>query len=118
VILGPTVMGRIPHFTENIFPTKSLPLLTLTANIGLVFFLFVVGMEVDFRMLRRNVKSSLSVSIAGLVVPLSLGAALAVPLYHEFVDPKVNYGYFILFVAVAIGITVRNHGVWVCAFSD
>ena len=43
--------------------------------------------------------------MAGLAIPLGLGAAIAVPIYHQFVDPSVNYGYFILFVAVAVGIT-------------
>ncbi|ETW84079.1 potassium:hydrogen antiporter [Heterobasidion irregulare TC 32-1] len=105
VILGPTVMGRIPNFTQSIFPKDSLPMLNLTATIGLVFFLFLVGMEVDIRIVRRNARASAAISIAGLVVPLGLGAAVAIPIYREFVDPSVNYGYFILFVAVAIGIT-------------
>jgi Kef-type K+ transport system membrane component KefB len=106
VLLGPTVMGRIPHFSNTIFPAASLPVLTLTANVGLVFFLFIVGLEVDFRLIRRNVKASASISIAGLIVPLGMGAALAVPLYNQFVtDEKVNKGFFILFTAVAIGIT-------------
>jgi Kef-type K+ transport system membrane component KefB len=101
-------MGRIPKFSNTIFPTESLAPFTLVANIGLVFFLFIVGMEVDFKIIKRNVKSSVIISVAGLVIPLGLGAALAVPLYHEFVSPAINYGYFILFVAVAIGITVRH----------
>ena len=105
VILGPTVMGRIPNFTNRIFPSESIPLLSLTATIGLVFFLFLVGLEIDTRVLRRNAKASLAISAAGLILPLGLGAALAVPIYHEFISDTVNFGYFILFVAVAIGIT-------------
>jgi Kef-type K+ transport system membrane component KefB len=100
-------MGRIPNFSNTVFPASSLPVLTLTANVGLVFFLFIVGLEVDFRLIRRNVKSSASISIAGLVVPLGMGAALAIPLYNQFVESEhVNKGYFVLFVAVAVGITV------------
>ena len=98
-------MGRIPNFTQSIFPKDSLPMLNLTATIGLVFFLFLVGMEVDIRIVRRNARASAAISIAGLVVPLGLGAAVAIPIYREFIDPSVNYGYFILFVAVAVGIT-------------
>ncbi|KAI0005096.1 cation/H+ exchanger [Russula compacta] len=105
VILGPTVMGRIPNFTQTIFPTSSLPILTLTSTIGIVFFLFIVGIEVDPNLAKRNVKASASISIAGLVIPLGLGAAIAVPIYHSLVEHGVNYGYFILFVAVAVGIT-------------
>lgn len=105
VLLGPSVMGRIPGFTNAIFPTASLPMINLTATIGLVLFLFLVGMEIDLRVLRRNAKVSMAISGAGLVLPLGLGAALGVPIYHQFVDPSVNFGYFLLFVAVAVGIT-------------
>ncbi|KAI9447948.1 cation/H+ exchanger [Lactarius indigo] len=105
VILGPTVMGRIPNFTNKIFPPASIHVLTLTSTVGLVFFLFIIGIEVDIGLLKRNAKASLAISAAGLVIPLGLGAAIAVPIYNNFADDGVKYGYFILFVAVAVGIT-------------
>jgi Kef-type K+ transport system membrane component KefB len=98
-------MGRIPHFSNTIFPPQSLPSLVLTSNIGITLYLFLVGLEVDVRLIKRNGKSAAFVSILGLVVPLGLGAAIAVPLYHTFLPDTVNFGYFILFVAVAVGIT-------------
>ena len=101
----PTVMGRIPGFTKTIFPPESIPLLALTSNIGITLFLFLVGLEVDVRLMRRNGKAAAFVSALGLIVPLGLGAAIAVPLYHTFIPDTVNFGYFILFVAVAVGIT-------------
>ena len=100
VILGPSIMGRIPKFTSTIFPPTSIPMLSLTSTIGLVFFLFLVGLEIDTRIMKRNVKAALAISIAGLIIPLGLGAALGVGIYREFIDPKVNFGYFVLFVAV------------------
>ncbi|KAF7302231.1 hypothetical protein MIND_00790100 [Mycena indigotica] len=105
VLLGPSVMGHIPHFSDRIFPQNGMPLLTLTATIGLVFFLFLVGLEIDVRIVKRNARAASLISVAGLVIPLGLGAALGVGVYREFTDPKVNFGYFLLFVAVAIGIT-------------
>ncbi|KAI1796089.1 cation/H+ exchanger [Ganoderma leucocontextum] len=105
VILGPSVMGHIPGFTQTIFPTASMPVLNLTANLGLVLFMFIVGMEIDTRVLRRNARASSAISVVGLILPLGLGAAIAVPIYHEFTDGSANIGYFILFVAVAVGIT-------------
>lgn len=98
-------MGRIPGFTEKIFPVLSIPMLTLTSTIGLVFFLFLVGLELDVRVLKRNLTNSAAVMVAGLVIPLGLGAALGIGVYHEFINPDVNFGYFLLFVAVAVGIT-------------
>ncbi|KAJ7579934.1 Sodium/hydrogen exchanger family-domain-containing protein [Mycena floridula] len=105
VLLGPTVMGRIPGFRNAIFPDTAMPLLNLTANIGLVLFLFLVGLEIDVRLMRRNIKAAAVISVAGLLVPLGLGAALGVGVYREFINPAVNFGYFLLFTAVAVGIT-------------
>jgi len=47
ILLGPTALGRIPGFTQHVFPPQSVPYLTLVANIGLVLFLFLVGLEID-----------------------------------------------------------------------
>ncbi|KAJ6536736.1 Sodium/hydrogen exchanger family-domain-containing protein [Mycena vulgaris] len=105
VLLGPSVMGHIPGFSNAIFPQVGMPMLTLTSTIGLVLFLFLVGLEIDVRIIKRNMRASALISVAGLVVPLGLGAALGVGVYREFIDPKVNFGYFLLFTAVAVGIT-------------
>lgn len=105
VLLGPTVFGRIPHFSTTIFPPEGMPMLSLTSTIGLVLFLFLVGLEIDVRVIRRNLKASLVISAAGLIIPLGLGSALGVAIYKEFISDTVNYGYFILFTAVAVGIT-------------
>lgn len=105
IILGPTVMGRIPGFTSHIFPDNSIPVLTLTSTIGLVFFLFLIGLEVDVRLLRRNAKYALTISAAGMILPFGLGVAVAVPLYNTFIPDTTNFGHFLLFVGVAVAIT-------------
>jgi Kef-type K+ transport system membrane component KefB len=105
VLLGPTVMGRIPKFHDTIFPDSGMPSLTLTSTIGLVFFLFLVGLEIDTRVIKRNVVASSAVSAAGLLIPLGLGAALGVGVYKQFISDSVNQGHFVLFTAVAVGIT-------------
>jgi Kef-type K+ transport system membrane component KefB len=105
IILGPTVMGRIPGFRDSIFPDAAMAGLNLTSTIGLVLFLFLVGLEIDVKVVKRNFVSASTISIAGLILPLGLGAALGIGIYKEFIDPSVNFGYFLLFTAVAIGIT-------------
>ncbi|KAG9104268.1 K(+)/H(+) antiporter [Ceratobasidium sp. 370] len=106
VILGPTVMGRIPKFSQSIFPPESLPYLSLVATIGLVLFMFVIALELDVSVVRKNAKASLAISVAGMLLPFSVGVGIAVPIYHEFVDPtKASFGHFLLFVGVAISIT-------------
>ncbi|KAH0104646.1 hypothetical protein KCU66_g14220, partial [Aureobasidium melanogenum] len=109
VLLGPSVMGRIPGFTATIFPAAAQPNLTLVANIGLVLFLFIVGLEVDLRYLASNWKVALSVGLAGMALPFGLGCGIAVGLHRQFSDEEgtepVAFGTFMLFVGVAMAIT-------------
>ena len=104
--LGPTAFGRIPGFSQNIFPPQSIPYLSLVADIGLCLFLFLVGLEIDMAIIRRNVRLSVSVAAAGVAIPFGLGAALAIPLYRHFIDAsEVSYTHFMLFTGVAFSIT-------------
>ncbi|KAK5008090.1 hypothetical protein LTR28_004449, partial [Elasticomyces elasticus] len=84
VLLGPSVMGRIPGFTAAIFPSAAMPNLSLIANLGLVLFLFLVGLEVDLRYLASNWRIALSVGTLGMALPFGLGCAISWGLYHEF----------------------------------
>jgi len=103
---GPTAFGRIPGFTEHIFPSQSLPYLSLVANIGLCLFLFIVGLEIDMAIIRRNARLSVTVAAAGITIPFAFGAAFAIPLYHRFIDEsQVSYAHFMLFTGVAYSIT-------------
>lgn len=110
IILGPSIMGRIPGFSEAIFPTASMPAFSLVANLGLVLFLFLVGLEVDLRFLASNWRIALSVGAAGMAIPFGLGAGIAWGLYHDFrEDPglaPISFGVYMLFIGVAMAITV------------
>ncbi|KAK4699712.1 hypothetical protein P7C70_g6544, partial [Phenoliferia sp. Uapishka_3] len=67
ILLGPTAFGDIPGFTKNIFPPASLSYLNLVATLGLVLFLFLVGMEVDFGLFRKNFKTNLRLLDSGII---------------------------------------------------
>lgn len=103
-------MGRIPGFTNTIFPTAAMPNLSLVANIGLVLFLFLVGLEVDLRFLVSNWKVAISVGLAGMALPFGLGCAIAWGLYNQFRDEPgtvpISFGVYMLFIGVAMAITV------------
>jgi Kef-type K+ transport system membrane component KefB len=105
ILLGPSVMGRVPHFTSRIFPTASIPHLSLVSTIGLVLFLFMVGMEVDWSLFKRgsgNLRLSGSISIVGMIIPFALGAAVSKGVYDKFVDEStVDFGTFLLFIGTA-----------------
>ncbi|KAF2721847.1 hypothetical protein K431DRAFT_64651 [Polychaeton citri CBS 116435] len=109
IVLGPSIMGRIPGFTNTIFPKAAMPNLSLVANLGLVLFLFLVGLEVDLRYLVRNWKIALSVGLAGMALPFGLGVAIAWGLYHQFSDEEgllpIAFGTYALFIGVAMAIT-------------
>ncbi|KAK4689362.1 hypothetical protein P7C73_g734, partial [Tremellales sp. Uapishka_1] len=106
ILLGPTVMGRIPNFSKTIFPTASLTYLNLVSMIGLILFLFLVGLEVDLKVMKKNGRNSAIISAAGMIIPFGLGAAVAVALYDRYVDKeKVTFGHFVLFTGVAMAIT-------------
>lgn len=110
VLLGPSVLGRIPGFTEAIFPTESLPNLNLVANLGLILFLFLVGLETDLRFLVSNWRVAASVSAAGMILPFGLGSAISYGLYNTFRNEPgtvpINFGTYLLFIGIAMAITV------------
>ncbi|KAK8070647.1 hypothetical protein PG997_010850 [Apiospora hydei] len=109
ILLGPSVMGRIPGFKNAIFPDASIPNLTLVANIGLVLYLFSIGLETDVPFLLKNWRVATSVAVGGLVLPFAVGCGLAWGIYHQFAnEPGVQpiaFSTYMLFVGVAIAIT-------------
>ncbi|OCL11071.1 K(+)/H(+) antiporter 1 [Glonium stellatum] len=109
ILLGPSVMGHIPGFTATIFPTAAMPNLTLVANLGLMLFLFLVGLEVDLRYLVSNWRIALSVGLASMALPFGLGCAIAWGLYNQFKDEpgtvSISFGVYMLFIGVAMAIT-------------
>lgn len=105
ILLGPTAMGRIPGFTKHIFPAQSLSSLSLVANIGICLFLFTVGLATDANSITRNARSSLFIALSTVALSFGLGAAISVPLYHNFIGPPVEFTYFMLFTGVSFSIT-------------
>ncbi|KAG1789267.1 Sodium/hydrogen exchanger family-domain-containing protein [Suillus plorans] len=105
ILLGPSAMGRIPGFTEHIFPAQSFSYLSLVANIGICLFLFIVGLEVDASIITRNARSSLFIALSTTALSFGLGAAISVPLYHNFIGPPVEFVHFMLFTGVSFSIT-------------
>jgi Kef-type K+ transport system membrane component KefB len=109
IILGPSIMGRIPGFTNAIFPAASIPAFTVAANLGLILFLFLVGLEVDLRFLASNWRIAFSVSAAGMAIPFGFGWAIAYGLYKEFRGEAgtkpIGFGTYGLFIAIALAIT-------------
>ena len=105
ILLGPTAFERVSCFTKPIFPSESLPYLSLVTNVGLVLFLFIVGLEIDTGIIEGNARLALPIALGGMVLPLGLKPALSIPLYHRFIDQSIKLTYFMLFTGIAYSIT-------------
>ena len=80
ILLGPSVLGRLaPGLPAQLFP-PDVPLKQL-AELGLVFFMFLVGLELDPKLIKAEGRRAFAISLAGLVLPFGLGAALGIPLF-------------------------------------
>ncbi|XP_009776809.1 cation/H(+) antiporter 15-like [Nicotiana tabacum] len=103
VILGPSVLGRSSKFANTIFPQRSVMVLETMANIGLLYFLFLVGVEMDIDVISRNGKKSLIIAIAGMVLPFILGSSFSFMLHET--SQHTKQGTFILFLGLSLSVT-------------
>jgi Kef-type K+ transport system membrane component KefB len=105
ILLGPTLLGAlVPGVQAYLFPAQIVPLLTAVADLGLAFYMFLVGLELDPRLLRGRLAQAAFVSTTSVAVPMLLGVALALPLF-PLLGPATSYAPFALFIGAALSIT-------------
>ncbi len=106
IVLGPSFFGSyLPEFSVLLFPDSSLDNLKFLSQIGLIFFMFVVGMELDLRVLRNKAKEAVIISHASIIIPFTLGLILAYSIYTNFAPKGIEFMSFGLFLGIAMSIT-------------
>lgn len=105
LILGPSAFGKLfPEAFHKIFDPTVNPVFSMLSQVGLVFLLFLIGLEFDFGHVRHLGKRALSLSTAGIVFPFTLGL-LAGTVIYKAVGANIDEWGFLLFFATAISIT-------------
>ncbi|MFE9479462.1 cation:proton antiporter [Streptomyces spororaveus] len=106
ILLGPSLLGWLwPQAQHALFPPSVLPYTSVLGQLGLLAFMFLVGLELDLKSLRGHTRVAVAVSQAGMLLPLALGALLALAMYGGFAPEGVGRMPFTLFMAVAMAIT-------------
>lgn len=106
IVLGPSVLGWLyPRAVPFLFPPSSLDTLQQLSQIGVVLFMFIVGTELNIRLLREKGTSAVMISHASIIVPFLLGTTLSLFLYQELAPAGTSFNAFALFIGVAMSIT-------------
>ena len=101
IILGPTFLSRYSSFKETVFPQASLPKLQLVAEFGLILYLFLIGMELDPMEVVKTFKKSAAISIAGIILPFTIGVGASKLIYDNYITAEVPLSSFVVFCGVA-----------------
>lgn len=106
IVLGPSLLGYFfPETFQWLFPTESLTNLGLLSQVGLVLFMFVIGMELDFGVLKNKINETLVISHAGILVPFFLGIVSSYWIYEEYAAAQTSFLPFALFMGISMSIT-------------
>lgn len=106
ILLGPSLLGWVaPSVAATLFPPDILPFLRILSEYGVLFFMFLVGLELDPMLLRGRGRAAVVISHVSIVAPFLLGILLALVLYTKFSSDAVAFTSFALFLGAAMSIT-------------
>ncbi|CAN1275142.1 Cation/H(+) antiporter 20 [Linum perenne] len=105
ILLGPSALGRNKELFQLVFPSWSTPILESVASIGLLFFLFLVGLELDLASIRKSSKRAFAIALAGISLPFLFAAVISYFLRRAAAADEPPYGQYLLFLGVALSIT-------------
>lgn len=101
IVIGPSVLGHFVH----VIPEDAIAPLGVIAQIGIVLFMFLVGLELDVSLLKKRTRASVVISTASIAIPFAVGLGLEGFLSARFGKPGVPHHVFALFIAISMSIT-------------
>jgi Kef-type K+ transport system membrane component KefB len=106
IVLGPSLLGRLTPGAEHyLFPATVGPFLNIIAQVGVILYMFLVGLELDPALLRKRGHTTVAISHASIVTPFLLGALIALYLYPKLSTSDVPFTCFSLFLGVSMSVT-------------
>jgi len=106
IILGPSLLGRVwPNASAFVLPAAVAPFLSVLSQVGVLLYMFMVGLELDFRNARTRRHATVAISHASIVIPFLLGSCLALLLYPRLSSHDVPFTVFALFLGVSMSVT-------------
>lgn len=106
IVLGPSLLGYyFPGFFANVFPPHSLGSIQMLSQIGLVLFMFIVGMELNLKTVRNRASNALIISHASIIFPFTCGVLLAYFLFPLYETKNISFLSFALFIGISMSIT-------------
>src|SRR5262245_7150965 len=105
IALGPSLFVWFGHKTSPLLPPEAAPYLSIIAQLGVILYMFLIGLEFNPGQLKSQVFAAVAISHASIVVPFLLGAGLAWGLYSRLAPEGVSFLSFALFMGVAMAVT-------------
>jgi Kef-type K+ transport system membrane component KefB len=106
ILLGASVLGHFwPEVSNFIFRPDSLANLNFLSQLGLILFMYIIGLELDIQLLKHRAHTAIVVSHASIIIPFTVGVSLAYFLYAKFAPPHIAFLAFGLFMGIAMSIT-------------
>jgi Kef-type K+ transport system membrane component KefB len=106
LLLGPSLLGRFwPEMQRTLIPSNAVPFIGLFAQVGVVLYMFVIGLELDFSAVKKSGRSILVISFSSMILPFLLGLGFVYFMFTSLAEPNVNATGFALFFAVSMSIT-------------
>lgn len=106
IVLGPSLLGHLsPNAMSYLLPPTVAPYLSVIAQIGVILFMFLVGLELDPGKLKQRTHATVAISHASILVPFVMGSALALWLYPQLSTSDVPFTVFALFLGVSLSVT-------------